>query len=252
MGRAALLINNDYEEIRPVPKKKTTKTNQKLTTLPSTKAASHFSLRKVTPLTHPQRQMIESFAAGVHVIAEGSAGTGKSYVAMYLALEELVAKNISSVKIVRSAVPTREMGFLPGSLAEKTAIYELPYKDIVNDLMECGTAYESLTKKGSIEFMTTSYLRGLTFNDCVIVIDEFQSMTPKECYTLLTRVGRNCKVILCGDTKQCDLKNHESGFNYLMSLASKLSKYIDVVHFTTADIVRSEFVKALIIAEEDV
>jgi phosphate starvation-inducible protein PhoH len=170
---------------------------------------------------------------------------------MYLALEELVAKNISSVKIVRSAVPTREMGFLPGDLSMKSAVYELPYKDIVNDLFGCGTAYETLTKKGQIDFMTSSYLRGLTFNNTVLLIDEIQNFTKHELYSVLTRVGQNCKVIMCGDTKQTDVSARDSGFQFLCNLSAKMPKYFDRVTFLPQDIVRSEFVKAVIVAEEE-
>jgi phosphate starvation-inducible PhoH-like protein len=249
--RAALLVTNDYgDTVVRTPRKKAA--NQpKSTTTPQQQAVRNLSMKKVSPLNEAQRQMMEAFFAGSHIVAEGSAGTGKSYVGMHLALGELLENTVTSVKIVRSAVPTRDVGFLPGSLEEKSAIYELPYKDIVNDLLQCGTAYETLSKKGSIEFMTTSYLRGLTFRNCVMVIDEFQNMSKAEVFTILTRVGENCRIILCGDTRQKDLSPTQSGFDYLTALAKKLPKYIDVVHFTSRDIVRSEFVKAIIMAEEE-
>lgn len=224
------------------------KQSQKVTSISN--PTRGFALKKIEALNYAQGQMIDAFMDGLHIVAEGSAGTGKSYIGMFLALNELLSKEVASVKIIRSAVPTRDVGFLPGSLAEKTAVYELPYKDIVDDLLSCGTAYETLTKKGSIEFMTTSYLRGLTFSDCIIVIDEFQNMSKAEIFTILTRVGMNCRVILCGDTKQKDLSQSQSGFEYLTALAARLPNYIDVVHFTSDDIVRSEFVKAVIMAEE--
>lgn len=245
--RAALLANNDFGgNIERLPKKRPNKTST-----PQQQPVRNMSMRKISPLNEAQRQMMEAFYSGSHIVAEGSAGTGKSYVGMFLALGELLDNTVSSVKIVRSAVPTRDVGFLPGSLEEKIAIYELPYKDIVNELLQSGTAYEVLSKKGVLDFMTTSYLRGLTFRDCVIVIDEFQNMSKAEVFTILTRVGENCRVILCGDTKQKDLSPAQSGFDYLTALAKKLPKYIDVVHFTANDIVRSEFVKAVIVAEEE-
>lgn len=248
--RAALLVNNEFGGFVERPSKRKTTVSNKAAP-PQQQSVRNLSMKKVSPLNEAQRQMMEAFYSGSHIVAEGSAGTGKSYVAMYLALNELVDATVTTVKIVRSAVPTRDVGFLPGSLEEKIAIYELPYKDIVNELMQCGTAYETLSKKGVIEFMTTSYLRGLTFRNCVIVVDEIQNMTKSEIFTFLTRVGENCRVVLCGDTRQKDLSPTQSGFDYLMKLAVKLPKYIDVVHFTSNDIVRSEFVKAVIVAEEE-
>ena len=244
---AALLVNNEFADVGRVPRRKS---STKPAVAPQQQSVRNLSLKKISPLNEAQRQMMEAFYSGSHLVAEGSAGTGKSYVGMHLALGSLLDNSVTSVKIVRSAVPSREVGFLPGSLEEKVAIYELPYKDIVNDLLQCGTAYETLSKKGVIDFMTTSYLRGLTFRNCIIVIDEFQNMTKAEVFTILTRVGENCRIIMCGDTKQKDLSPNQSGFEYLTTLAKKLPKYIDVVHFTSSDIVRSEFVKAIIIAEE--
>lgn len=251
---ARVAVNNGYDEVvraskRP-PKEKSVKSPHIKTTT-STQAKLHMSLKKVQPLNESQRQMLDSFDQGYHVVAEGSAGTGKSYLACYLALKELMLESVSSIKLVRSAVPTRSQGFLPGSLEEKSAIYELPYKDIVNDILCNGTAYEILSKKGVIEFMTTSYLRGLTFRDCVIVLDEIQNLDKGEIFTVLSRIGPNCKIIICGDTKQKDLAPNQSGFEYLMKLANKMPNYIDVVHFTSRDIVRSDFVKALIMIEEE-
>jgi phosphate starvation-inducible PhoH-like protein len=216
-------------------------------------ALRNFKVKEISPLNEAQRQMMLAFVSGSHIIAEGSAGTGKSYVGLYLALSSLINKDVSSVKIIRSAVPTRSVGFLPGSLAEKNEVYELPYKDIVNDLMECGTAYEMLSKKGAIEFQTTSYLRGLTFNNCVILVDEAQGMTFHEINTIATRIGKNCRLIVCGDTKQCDLTGSRdiSGFDKLKKIASKMSGAFDVCTFTKHDIVRSEFVKRWITEVEE-
>lgn len=251
MRKAALLVNNQYEEVERNRKTKPAKSQTPRAANPNTRL--NMQLKKIVALNEAQRQMISAFEQGFHVIAKGSAGTGKSYVGCFLALSELMSKNIHSVKIMRSAVPSREIGFLPGSLTEKIAVYEAPYKDIVNDLMQCGTAYESLTKKGSIEFMVTSYLRGLTFNDCVIIVDESQNMSFHELSSLMTRVGNNCRVILCGDTKQCDFtgKKDISGFEDVVRIANKMTKHFDVVEFNISDVVRSGFVKAWLQETED-
>jgi phosphate starvation-inducible PhoH-like protein len=255
MGRAVLLrskISTDYDEVQKPQRKAKPKPERSVVNTVATQK-TNLSLKEVRPLNEAQKQMMQSFDSGLHVIAGGSAGTGKSYIAMYLGLSELMDGNIETVKIIRSAVPTRNSGFLPGSLAEKNAVYELPYRDIVNDLCSCGTAYEVLSKKGAIEFMTSGFLRGLTFKNCVIVIDEFQSMNFHEAQTILTRVGPNCRVILCGDTRQCDFdgKKDLSGYDKVVSIASRMSSYFDIVNFTKNDIVRSAFVKAWITEAED-
>lgn len=246
---AALLIDND-NDISRRRNKNSSQVQKKVKSISATNATRNMKLQNLSPLNEAQRQMMVAFASGMHVVAEGSAGTGKSYVGMYLALRELFDSNVSSVKIIRSAVPGRDVGFLPGSLEDKTAVYELPYKDIVNDLLCNGTGYDIMSNHGAIDFMTTSYLRGLTFRNCVLLIDEFQNMSKIEIYSILTRVGENCRVILCGDTKQKDLPMSQSGFEYLVSLANKMPDLIDMVHFTAHDIVRSDFVKRLIMAEE--
>ena len=261
MRKAALLVNNEYDQVeRPVRKSRGKAVND-VNAKPDSpynkqKAANssklHMSLKDIKPLNEAQRQMMSAFDSGVTVtVGVGSAGTGKTIIACYLALRELLAGNIETIKIIRSAVPTRSQGFLPGSLEEKSAIYELPYIDAFNDLLQCGTAYEQMTKKGLISFCTSSYLRGLTFKDCVIVVDEIQNMDRGEVLTILSRSGINCKMICCGDTKQKDLKDSQSSYEYFMKLMKLLPKDVDVTTFLTSDIVRSSFVKRLLIAEEN-
>jgi len=216
-------------------------------------AKDHLALRHIDPLTYPQRQMIESYCRGTNIIAVGSAGTGKSFIASYLALNSLLSKEVEKIVVVRSAVPTRDMGFLPGSIQEKTEVYTIPYKQIFNYLCDNGTAWDILHKKHMIEFITTSYVRGITLDNCVVVVDEFQSMTAHEIYSVLTRLGKNSRLLICGDTKQTDLdgRKEKSCYDWFMGVAQKMSDWFDVVQFQKHDIVRSDFVKALIIAVED-
>ncbi len=212
-----------------------------------------FSLSEINPKTEAQRLMMAGYLEGQNVVAYGSAGSGKSFIACYLALKDLQEKEKEKIIIVRSAVPTRDQGFLPGSLEEKSAVYQIPYVNIINELCQNGAAWEILTKKGTIQFMTTSYVRGITLDDSVIIVDEFQSMTAHELYSLLTRVGENTQVILCGDTKQSDLnkKKEESCFDWMMRVAERMPDWFDPVRFMPSDIVRSEFVKKLIMVTED-
>ena len=212
-----------------------------------------FSLTDIRPKTEAQRMMMAGYLEGQNVVAYGSAGSGKSFIACYLALKDLQEKEKQKIIIVRSAVPTRDQGFLPGSLEEKSAVYQIPYVNIINELCQNGAAWEIMTKKGMIEFMTTSYIRGVTLDDAVIIIDEFQNMDPKELESVLTRVGENSQLILCGDTRQSDLerKKQESSFEWLMKVAERMPDWFDMVRFMPCDIVRSGFVKKLIMVTED-
>lgn len=213
-----------------------------------------FQLSKVMPKTEGQSKMMESFENGYNIVAAGTAGTGKSYVATYLALEKLLSKQVDKIIIVRSAVSIRSQGFLPGTQEEKEMVYTIPYKNIVDEICQSGTAWETLTKKGYIEFITTTYIRGLTFENCVVIVDEFQNMDSSECESILTRLGENCQIIICGDTRQNDLnrKREVSCYDWLMALMEKLQDYFVVVKYTKDDIVRSELCKAIITAIETI
>lgn len=211
-------------------------------------------VRHISPMTWAQTDMIEGYARGANLIAEGSAGTGKSFIASYLALNSLFYdKSIEKVVVVRSAVATRDMGFLPGTLQEKSEVFSIPYKQIFNDLCENGTAWDILTKKNMVEFITTSYVRGITLDNAVVIIDEFQSMTAHELYSVLTRMGKNTRIIVCGDTKQTDLdgRKEKSCYDWFMNVANKMTDWFHITKFVQQDIVRSPFVKALIMATEE-
>ena len=214
----------------------------------------HFSIRNIEPLTQNQAKAFDAYDEGKHLVLSGSAGTGKSFLAMYFALKELIKNSNSEYKkliIVRSAVPTRDLGFVPGTLEEKSKVYQDPYKNIANELIGRGDAWHFLLNKEIIEFQTTSFLRGLTFTDCIIIFDEFQSATFHEIDTVLTRVGENCRFILCGDFNQNDLsiKKEKSGFQDAMKILEKLDDVAEI-RFTISDVVRSGFVKEYLIEKE--
>lgn len=217
----------------------------------------NLSVKSIKPLTNSQRQMMDSFVTGINLLAIGSAGTGKTFLAIYLALKNVLSfdpDRKDRILFIRSSVPTRNVGFLPGSLEEKNDIYALPFKQIINQLCENGTAWDILNKKKLIEFQSTSYLRGLTFDNTIIIIDEIQNIDAEEMKTILTRVGENTQVILCGDSKQDDLfrTKEKSCFNFLQEVTRRLPDYFDVVNFLPQDIVRSGFVKQLILVMEDI
>ena len=212
----------------------------------------NLNVKKVEPITEAQREMFASFMQGQNIVACGSAGTGKTYVATYLALQEVFAQRKNKIVFVRSAVPTRQIGHLPGDLNEKSLVYTTPFKQIVDDLCENGTAYNILTTKGVIEFMTTSFIRGITLDNCIIIFDEFQSSGWHELASVVSRCGKNTQIVFCGDTKQNDLitnKHDVSGLSNIMKVADDMEEF-DIVKFYPQDIVRSGLVKSFILACE--
>jgi phosphate starvation-inducible protein PhoH len=180
----------------------------------------------------------------------GYPGTGKTFLSLFKAFEETLDKRKCGIVIVRSAVPTRDVGFLPGNLEEKGEIYELPYQQITNELFGRGDAYEILKKHGVIRFLTTSYIRGITLDDVIIIADEFQNMTAHEADSIITRLGKNAKIIYCGDFMQTDLiKNKEMNIHRFISVIESMESWFDVTEFGVEDIVRSGLVKDYIITK---
>ena len=209
-------------------------------------------LKQIKPMTNNQSLMFRDYDDGKHVIGYGSAGTGKTFLSVYLALCDLLdpTTKYEKIIIVRSAVPTRDMGFMPGSLEEKTALFELPYQDIFAELLGKGSSYQDMKDAGKVEFCTTSYVRGLTWDNAIIIMDEAQSATFHEINSVITRVGKNTRLMVAGDLAQNDLtkKGEISGMAKLIHVSLKMSKQFGVVAFTQEDIVRSPFVKAWIMA----
>lgn len=216
-----------------------------------------FGMKRIDPITDNQKQLFQSYQDGKNILAIGSAGTGKTYISLYLALKDVMANNeYKEVIIIRSSVQSREQGHMPGNANEKMANFEAPYSDIVNDLFERGDAYQIMKQKRMIRFMSTSFVRGLTFDNSLILVDEVQNMNWGEIRTIMTRVGNGSKIILCGDTKQDDLlvsKNRVdvSGLRQFKKVIDRMTEdCFGTVEFTVDDIVRSGLVKEFIIAEE--
>jgi phosphate starvation-inducible protein PhoH len=212
-------------------------------------------LKKFDPLTENQSKFFEAYKRGDYfVMLCGSAGTGKSFIATYKALEEVLDKSSSfhRVVIVRSAVQSRDLGFTPGSVEEKMSLYEQPYMQICHTLFGRRDAYEALKECGRIEFISTSFIRGMSFDDAVIIVDECQNMTFEELSTIMTRVGYRSKIIFCGDYKQTDLYRNnkdKSGLKKFHEIAKMMQSFTNI-EFTTDDIVRSSIVKDFLIAVE--
>ena len=214
-----------------------------------TLAGASLDLQIIEPLT---RNQLVAFESTKNLVLHGVAGTGKTYISCYLAFDDMTKGNYEKLVIIRSAVPTRDMGFLPGSDKEKAAVYEEPYKDLAVELFQRGDAYELLKTKRLVHFMTTSFIRGVTLKDAVIIIDECQNMSFHELDSIITRVGSNCRVIFCGDFRQSDLTKsaERQGIKDFLRVLEEMDAF-DMIDFEIADIVRSKFVKDYIIAKTE-
>ena len=208
-----------------------------------TLAGVNFELREIEPLT---RNQLKAFETTDHLVLHGLAGTGKTFISSYLAFDDMAKGDFQKLIIIRSAVPTRDIGFLPGTEKEKSSVYEEPYKDISNDLFSRGDAYEILKQKIIVEFMTTSFIRGITLRDAVILIDECQNMSFHELDSIITRIGENCRVIFCGDFRQADLRSN--GLKDFFRVLERMHTFT-FIEFEVEDIVRSDFVKQYIISK---
>lgn len=211
-------------------------------------------VRAIKPLTTTQEDMFHAFYQGQHICAHGSAGTGKTFLALYLAINEIIEQGAgaSRIIIVRSPVQLREIGHMPGDLEEKISFFETPYKDIMADLFGRTSTYDNMKEAGIIEFMPTTFIRGLTWDNAIVVVDEGQNMSFHEINSIMTRLGENSRIIFTGDLPQSDLtrRNDISGMAQFMRIAENMRDFSDV-GFTKHDIVRSNFVKQWIIASED-
>jgi len=214
----------------------------------------NFQLKTIEPLTKNQKEAFEAYRCGQNLLLHGIAGTGKSFISMYLSLEEILSSSDSQYKkivIVRSVVPTREMGFLPGNAKEKAQVYEAPYYAICTELFGRGDAYSYLKQKNLVEFISTSFIRGITLNDCIIIVEEIANMSLHELDSVITRVGKNCKVIFSGDFRQSDFtRDHEkNGLPQFMKIIKRMKSFT-FIDFDQNDIVRSGLVKSYIIEKD--
>jgi phosphate starvation-inducible protein PhoH len=210
-----------------------------------TLAGANLDLQEIEPLTKNQ---VIAFESTKNLMLHGVAGTGKTFISSYLAFDDMTKGIYERLVIIRSAVPTRDIGFLPGNEKEKASVYEEPYKDICIELFQRGDAYEILKTKGLVHFMTTSFIRGVTLRNAVILIDECQNMTFHELDSIITRIGQDCRVLFCGDFRQTDLA--KNGLKDFVRILKAMNEF-DFIDFDIKDIVRSEFVKQYITAKTD-
>lgn len=217
------------------------------------KSLCHDDLIEIEAETKAQEKAMDAFDKGQNLVLSGSAGTGKSFIAMHMAFDEVLNRNTpyDEVIIIRSVVPTRDIGFLPGNQDEKINIYQAPYKTLAGELFERKDAYEVLESNGKLKFETTSFIRGLTFDNAIIIVDEMQNMTGHELDTIITRLGQSCRIIFAGDYYQSDFtrSNDKRGLNDFLKILRN-SQFFEVIEFGWEDILRSDIVRDYIMTKE--
>ena len=220
------------------------------------KEINHTNLVTVKPITDNQKVVFDSWKKGENQFLFGAAGTGKTFISLYLALKDVMdlKKSYNKVVLVRSLIPTREIGFLPGDEEDKAALYQIPYQNMVQFMFEMpneqqfNSLYDRLKGQGTLFFLSTSFLRGLTFDNSIIIVDECQNLNFHELDTIITRVGQDSKIIFCGDFDQTDLikTTEKNGLHDFLRILGEMKEF-NCLEFTIGDIVRSGFVRNYLI-----
>ena len=216
-------------------------------------------LRDIEPLTPNQQLLFNSYETGKNIVAYGCAGTGKTFITLYNAIKDVLDEKTpyEKVYVVRSLVATREIGFLPGDHEDKSTLYQLPYKAMVKYMFEMRTEadfqmlYGNLRAQETIDFWSTSFIRGTTFDNAIIIVDEFQNLNYHELDSIMTRVGQDSKIMFCGDATQTDLvrENEKNGIVDFMRILRLMANSVDIIEFGVEDIVRSGLCKEYILAK---
>lgn len=215
-------------------------------------------IKKLSPLTETQTHFFQAWdhapEDNIAFILSGHPGVGKTFLSMYFALREILDPDstIHKIIIIRGITQVSNMGFLPGDIELKTQPFMTPYIQVCSELTGNKNAFEKLQSTDKIEFISTSFLRGLNFENCIVYVDEAQSLTWHEINTICTRISKNTKLIISGSSSQNDLvysKNEKSGWNDFLNISNKLSEFRRF-NFTSDDIIRSGFVKSWVIACE--
>ena len=211
-------------------------------------------LIEIKPITKNQVKAFDSWNEGENLVLAGSAGTGKTFIAMYLALQSSLEQSTPYYKVivVRSIVATRDMGYLPGTKEEKVEPFEAPYKSICLELFDYdNAAYNKLINSHQMEFITTSFVRGTQLNNAIVIVDEMQNLNFHELDSVITRIGQNCRVIFSGDYHQSDFKDalERDGIQRFLRIVERLKNF-SVITFGWDDIVRSGFLRDYIMTKE--
>jgi phosphate starvation-inducible protein PhoH len=215
-------------------------------------------MRDIEPLTDNQKKLFESYKNGKNLVAYGAAGTGKTFITLYNALQEVLDPSTpyDKIYIVRSLVATREIGFLPGDHEDKSSLYQIPYKNMVKYMFEMPSdadfqmLYGNLKAQNTIDFWSTSFIRGTTLDKAIIIVDEFQNLNYHELDSIMTRVGADTKIMFCGDATQTDLikQNERNGIHDFMRIL-RVMPSLDIIEFGVEDIVRSGLCKEYLLAK---
>ena len=220
------------------------------------KPISNTYLVDIEPITENQKKLFESYSQGKHIVAYGTAGTGKTFITLFNALTDILDESTPFEKIylVRSLVSTREIGFLPGDHEDKADIYQIPYKNMVKYMFQMPSdadfemLYGNLKAQDSIKFWSTSFIRGTTLDNAIIIVDEFQNLNFHELDSIITRVGQDSKIVFCGDAAQTDLQkiSERTGIIDFQRILQEMPEF-ELVEFGIEDIVRSGLVKSYLI-----
>ena len=217
-------------------------------------------MRKIEPLTENQEELFRCYKNDQNLVAYGAAGTGKTFITLYNALKDVLDERTPYDKIylVRSLVATREIGFLPGDHEDKSSLYQIPYKNMVKYMFEMPTdtdfemLYGNLKAQGTISFWSTSFIRGTTLDNAIIIVDEFQNLNFHELDSIITRIGEGSKIHFCGDATQTDLikTQEKNGIVDFIRILKNMPSF-SMVEFGPEDICRSGLVKEYIIAKHE-
>ena len=217
-------------------------------------------LAPVEAITDNQQLLFDQYDKGQNIVAYGAAGTGKTFITLYKALREVLDETTpyEKVYLVRSLVATREIGFLPGDHDDKSALYQIPYKNMVKYMFMCGTdadfdmLYGNLMAQETLKFWSTSFLRGTTLDKAIIIVDEFQNLNGHELDSIMTRVGEDSKIHFCGDASQSDLvkASERTGIMDFLSILDRMPS-ISKIEFGIEDIVRSGLCKEYLLAKHE-
>jgi len=216
-------------------------------------------LLTINPIGENQQKVFDAWAKEKNVFLTGSAGTGKTFILLHLAFKAVLDKGqpFDKVVLVRSLLPSRDIGFLPGTLEEKSDLYQDPYRILIRYLFEMPSEqghqilYSKLIEQGSLEFYSTSFLRGQTFDRSIIIVDEASNMIFQELDTIMTRVGQDSMICFAGDMAQSDLRKHngdKNGYHNFQVILEEMDEF-EVVEFGIGDIIRSGLVRSYLIAK---
>ena len=213
---------------------------------------------EINPITENQKLFFDQWGEDKNLFSYGAAGTGKTFIALYLALKDVLNEEspYEKVYIVRSLVSTREIGFLPGTHEDKSELYQIPYKNMVRHMFgmpddaSFDMLYDNLKHQETISFWSTSFLRGTTLDDAIVIVDECQNLNFHELDSIITRVGQDSKIVFCGDVNQSDLQktNERNGILDFQRILEGMDEF-SMVEFGINDIVRSGLVKSYLISK---